>query len=311
VAGTADFASTATAFGRAARATGDERFAIMEASYWSSAGDTDRAEQLFSTMPEARMPVALARHWLKTREPERVDRLLAPLVEGPERSNITAWGVLGLAWQWLGDDRAYWLHGQPGLIQTIDLGLSEAEIAAAVSRLRTLHTAQAHPIGQSIRGGTQTRGDLFHRLEPEIRCIRDTIRNAIESYRAALPPADPRHPLLSHRDAPLPFGGSWSVRLTAGGHHVAHIHPTGVLSSASYWVLPPASPDDPRSGWLELGGAPIDLLDIPLEPIARIEPRIGMLALFPSTLHHGTRPFPAGERLTVAFDVLPGQPSNR
>jgi hypothetical protein len=34
-----------------------------------------------------------------------------------------------------------------------------------------------------------------------------------------------------------------------------------------------------------------------------IQPRPGLLALFPSTLFHGTRPFRAGERLTAAFDV--------
>jgi hypothetical protein len=28
------------------------------------------------------------------------------------------------------------------------------------------------------------------------------------------------------------------------------------------------------------------------------------VALFPSYMYHGTRPFSAGERLTVAFDVV-------
>ena len=34
-----------------------------------------------------------------------------------------------------------------------------------------------------------------------------------------------------------------------------------------------------------------------------IEPKPGRLVLFPSTMWHGTEPFAAGERLTVAFDV--------
>jgi hypothetical protein len=34
-----------------------------------------------------------------------------------------------------------------------------------------------------------------------------------------------------------------------------------------------------------------------------VEPKPGRLALFPSTMWHGTRKFPAGERMTVAFDV--------
>ncbi|MDQ3144496.1 MAG: 2OG-Fe(II) oxygenase family protein [Pseudomonadota bacterium] len=40
-----------------------------------------------------------------------------------------------------------------------------------------------------------------------------------------------------------------------------------------------------------------------LEPIAAIAPAPGTLVLFPSFLYHGTRPFPAGERLSVAFDA--------
>ncbi|MBK9588986.1 MAG: hypothetical protein IPO50_10640 [Sphingomonadales bacterium] len=34
-----------------------------------------------------------------------------------------------------------------------------------------------------------------------------------------------------------------------------------------------------------------------------IEPKPGRLVMFPSTMWHGTVPFDAGERLTVAFDV--------
>ena len=41
------------------------------------------------------------------------------------------------------------------------------------------------------------------------------------------------------------------------------------------------------------------------EPLHLIAPRPGRLVLFPSFLHHGTRAFAAGERLTVAFDVNP------
>jgi hypothetical protein len=58
-------------------------------------------------------------------------------------------------------------------------------------------------------------------------------------------------------------------------------------------------------GWLEVGGPPGGL-DVPVEPLRRIEPVPGRLALFPSYLFHGTRPFAEGERLTAAFDVVAG-----
>jgi len=50
---------------------------------------------------------------------------------------------------------------------------------------------------------------------------------------------------------------------------------------------------------------PPDLgLDLP--PLRTIEPQPGYLALFPSTLYHGTTPFGSAERMTVAFDVVTG-----
>ena len=129
---------------------------------------------------------------------------------------------------------------------------------------------------------------------------------AVERYRKSLPPFDPGHPILKHRDKPFAFGGSWSVRLTGGGFHVQHMHPQGIVSAASYWAVPAPSDADSRSGWLEIGGTPAYLaLDLP--PMLRVEPKVGRLVLFPSTLHHGTSPFPAGERMSVAFDVKPGR----
>ena len=113
----------------------------------------------------------------------------------------------------------------------------------------------------------------------------------------------PPHPLLRLRENRPRLTGSWSVRLTGGGYHVSHYHPAGALSSACYFVVP--EPQMPMEGWLELGGPPAGL-DVPIEPLVRIEPAPGRIALFPSYLFHGTRPFAAGERLTVAFDVAAG-----
>jgi hypothetical protein len=42
-----------------------------------------------------------------------------------------------------------------------------------------------------------------------------------------------------------------------------------------------------------------------LPPLATVEPKPGRLVLFPSFLFHGTRPFASGERLTIAFDLVP------
>jgi hypothetical protein len=170
--------------------------------------------------------------------------------------------------------------------------------------LRRLHRTRAHPIGQSLRGGTQTRGRLFRRQEPEIAHLRDAIEQAVREHMRGLPAADPAHPLLRHRGRGAALAGSWSVRLQSHGFHVSHIHPEGILSSACYISLPEGIGGPEREGWLELGRPPAEL-GLPLEPLATIAPRPGRLALFPSYLFHGTRPFRDGERLTVAFDVVP------
>jgi hypothetical protein len=170
-------------------------------------------------------------------------------------------------------------------------------------RLRTIHRSTHQPLEQSLRGGTQTDGPLFARVDPEIRRLRAAIKQAVEAHIAQLAPVDPRHPILSiDRSQPVRFAGSWSVRLTGGGHHVNHVHPAGWFSSAFYVALPEdGMGGEDKAGWLTLGEAPG--LGLDLKPFRSIEPKPGRLVLFPSTMWHGTRPFPAGERLTVAFDV--------
>jgi len=115
-----------------------------------------------------------------------------------------------------------------------------------------------------------------------------------------LPAPQPGHPTLLAKRAPLRFSGSWSVRLAGAGFHANHVHPAGWLSSAFYVTLPEMA--DGHAGWLKLG-EPQAELGLDLAPFRWIEPKPGRLVLFPSTMWHGTEPFGAGERMTVAFDV--------
>jgi hypothetical protein len=217
--------------------------------------------------------------------------------------DVATWAMTGLLWRLLEDPRAQWLLGQEGLVAARELPLSRPQLDAIADRLRRLHTTRAHPPGQSLRGGTQTRGLLFEREEPEVALLKAAIERAVGEYWDALPPQDGAHPLLRHREARPRFAGSWSVRLTGGGFHIAHYHPNGVLSSACYLVVPQARA--PMEGWLEIGGPP-EGMNLVIEPVRRIEPRPGLMALFPSFFFHGTRPFAEGERLTVAFDIAAG-----
>ncbi len=301
------FAAAAEVCMRAEAATGDVGFAVAAFGYRSAAGEVDAAEAILARLPDGTpSPTALAKHRLRRRDPAAAERLLAAATDAAP-DDVEAWALRGVAWQALGDPRFHWLNGQDGLVGIHELPFADGEIATIAARLRALHRRSAEPLGQSVRGGTQTGGNLFERRDPEIDALRKAIAAAVERHRAALPPADPAHPLLRHRDRRLALADAWSIRLTGGGAHIQHIHPKGILSAASYWAVPGAAAGgaDGRAGWLELGGPP-GYLGLDIAPFRCIEPAPGRLVLFPSTLHHGTRPFAAGERISVAFDVAAG-----
>lgn len=287
----------------AARLSPDREMLLMEAVYRSEAGDLSAAEALFAQLGDDPDTVlAQARTLLRSGDPVRSAELFESVVAAHPR-DVSAWAFLDLAWRLTDDPRHEWLSGQPDLYGVLDIDLDEDRIADLAVVLRNLHRTRAHPIGQSLRGGTQTRGRLFWRGEREIAFLKGAIDRAITRFVDRLPPADPTHPLLRHRDERLEVEGSWSVRLAQSGFHINHIHPQGVLSSACYIALPESlGSGEAQDGWLQLGAPPVEL-GLPLGALATIEPRAGRLALFPSYLYHGTLPFVSGERLTVAFDV--------
>ena len=282
-------------------------FMIYRGIHAAECDTTPYPEELFGTVP-ANVDAALGR-W-RIRHLLRVGEVAAalPLIDrelGRDQSG-ELWAYAATAWRMAGDPRWQWLEGDPRLVSMTDISelLPPTDQLAAV--LRGLHNARGEYLDQSVRGGTQTDGPLFSRIDPVIRQLRRAIVTAVERHVAQLPPPDPRHPTLRQpRDRKIRFSGSWSVRLRSGGHHSNHVHPLGWISSALYISLPPKQPDMPAdSGWLTLA-EPDALLGIDLPPWRKIEPKVGHLALFPSAMWHGTVPFADGERLTVAFDVAP------
>lgn len=283
----------------------DPQLALREAIHRGEAGDDDRADHLFErfnfTSPDGLLH--LARHRIRRGEIGRAQACLSELLDS-NRANVGAWALQDIVWRLTGDQRHQWLHEQDGLVRLLPLHDAEHVLMPAIETLCGLHDHAALPVDQSLRGGTQTQGRIFNHHDASLQRMAAAIRSTIEEYRRQLPPPEASHPLLSMATANWRFGGSWSVRLHGGGdHHTSHIHPLGLLSSALYLVLPDPDGADENAGALELGRPPPDLR-LDLAPIATIAPRAGYLALFPSTLYHGTRPFAAQHRMTVAFDVL-------
>ena len=290
------------------RVSGEARAFVLARLYVASeTGDVERTEALLrqtESVVDAGVDICRIRHYLRTMQLERAEAVGVRLSQSS--SGRLAWPYLSLVWRLRGDPRAQWLDGAPPYIKTFDLPLSSDELKELAVLLRQLHTARAPYIEQSVRGGTQTDRPLFFRHEPIIARTKRSIVEAVRAYIAGLPAHDATHPLLGKSRAEggkLLFEGSWSVRLQAQGFHVSHTHPMGWISSALYVALPEAAQlGTPPAGWIQFGTPPPEL-GLELAPYLSIEPKVGRLVLFPSTMWHSTVPFEAGERLVVAFDV--------
>ena len=271
----------------------------------AESGDAERADSLFRKAPEnvaQTLGIWRIRHFLRIGNLREALGLIDRELKSPRAA--AAWPYAAAAWRLAGDPRWQWLEGDSRLVTITDLTASLPPLDLLAARLRSLHVARGAFLDQSVRGGTQTDGPLFSRIEPEIRALRATVVQAVEDHVRQLPPPDLPHPLLGkRRDRPIRFSGSWSVRLRDLGYHSNHVHPQGWISSALYIALPERQPNEPsRAGWLSLG-QPQAELGADLDPLRVLEPQLGRLVLFPSWMWHGTLPFAEGERLTVAFDV--------
>ena len=269
-------------------------------------GETARADQLLGAMSRDQIQsieVWRIRHLLRTRRIEAAISAIDLALRTDLQSAV--WPYAAIAWRLAGDSRWKWLEGDiDHFVSVIDLKSKVQDFEALEKVLRKLHSNTGEFLDQSVRGGSQTDGPLFTKIDPEIRALRSVIVDAVKDHIAKLPAIDQAHPLLGpRRDRAIAFSGSWSVLLKGDGFHANHVHPQGWISSAMYVCLPRRDPSDPpNAGWLTLG-APQDELGLELAPFLEIEPKQGQLVLFPSYMWHGTRPFHEGERLSVAFDV--------
>ena len=267
-------------------------------------GRTGEADRHFAKWTDGSESIWRVRHLLRSNRARDAISLIDVELAGERASQI--WPYASLAWRLTNDARFEWLEGKENFVQILDLRDTLPPLDRLAQSLRAIHVAKGSYIDQSVRGGTQTDGPLFSRLDPEIRALRRAVIAAVGKYVERLPASEPGHPLLGHRrDRAIRFAGSWSVRLRDAGHHVSHFHPQGWISSALYVALPEDSASNsPNAGWLTVGAPPAGLVSSEIEP-HYVEPRPGRLVLFPSWMWHGTLPFERGERLTVAFDVAP------
>lgn len=213
------------------------------------------------------------------------------------------------AWRMLGDPRApdaeEYRAVVGGYVIDIPPGWDslEAYLADLAQALRRLHGLTTHPVGQSLRHGTQTSVDLRHSDDPAIRSFFIAIDGPVRRHIEALGTGP--DPLRRRNTGDYRVAGCWSVQLRPGGFHTPHFHSKGWLSSACHIELPDAVGAGGREGWLAFGAPAFEGVR-PLEPDHYERPQAGRLVLFPSYMWHGTVPFGGDKpRLTVAFDLVP------
>lgn len=264
-------------------------------------GEWDAAAQMFAragTPADVGHASWLIRHLLRRGDARAALAAAEPWLVSEGATQI--WPYVSLIWRLLGDSHAEWLDQQPGLIDITELG-EQINLAALAACLRRIHARSGRFVDQSVRGGTQTDGPLFSRIEPEIVAVRQVIAAAMANHARALPAIDEFHPQLAfRRGQDIRFSGSWSVRLADQGYHTSHHHPQGWFSAVFYVTVPEML--DGSEGQLQLGTPPPEL-GLDLAPYQSIAPKPGRLVIFPSTMWHATKTFSAGERMTIAFDT--------
>jgi predicted Zn-dependent protease len=211
----------------------------------------------------------------------------------------------------LGDPRYRELLDYQGLVQPALLDVPDgwpdlgAYLDDLVADLTRSHTLRAHPVINSLRGGTQVQLVPQASACASIRAFPQAIDGPIRRYMEVI--GHGADPMRCRNTGRYRISGMWSVRLRPHGFHVNHYHQDGWISSACYLHLPPALAERPGEGWIQFGESAFPTRP-PLEPEYVVKPEPGLLVLFPSYMWHGTVPFSGGpedSRLTIAFDVVP------
>ena len=211
----------------------------------------------------------------------------------------------------LGDPRYRELLDYQHLVRAEPIGVPagwiglDAYLAELVADLERAHTLRAHPIGNSLREGSQIQLAPQDSPFASIRAFPQAIDGSIRRYMQAIGIGG--DPMRKRNTGRYAISGIWSVRLRPHGFHVNHYHPEGWISSACYLQLPRAVERAGGEGWLQFGEPAFPTNPI-LEPEYFVKPSPGLLALFPSYMWHGMVPFsgsPEDRRLTIAFDVVP------
>jgi len=154
--------------------------------------------------------------------------------------------------------------------------------------------------GKPTVGGLQSH-ELLNRSDDQFsQSLLSYLSPAVEAYRHQ---HQDQFPFKLHENpSSLDRYSGWAVVLRPGGQQLRHTHPEAQISGVLYLSTPPKLAAD-ASNEGSLWFSPNPLWQEPACGFT-VNPRPGLLVLFPSFLPHETIPFVAeGDRICVAFNV--------
>jgi len=182
-------------------------------------------------------------------------------------------------------------------------GVDHDRLADAILSHPALATS---PRNRATHGLNQRLDGLAGRGDPVIDSALALVRRRLQAYveeRRDLP-----HPLMAHRPAAAMLQG-WALVTSEDGHEARHVHPTSWLTAVYYVRVPATEPRaaGPPPGSVVFGPWPAEMHPCAdMAPGWHVEPRAGMLLIFPSFLAHRTVPTAVPEpRLCLSLDVIP------
>jgi tetratricopeptide (TPR) repeat protein len=185
----------------------------------------------------------------------------------------------------------------------IDQHLNEPELwLNELTQELTVLTTIWEPTQLSTVQGFHSQGNIFTKGVEIIEKLEAIIKTEISSYYTKFESHECAMMALWPQDLNLT---GWSVRLRRNGHQSPHIHPPGWLSGVVYINLVASENMDDGAIEFTLHGYDYPIIKEDYPKIL-YRPQRGDIVLFPSSLFHFTVPIrEEGERLTVAFDLLP------
>ena len=181
----------------------------------------------------------------------------------------------------------------------------EAFNLALIKHIKKHPTLNYNPTNRSLSNARCTDA-LLGRGQGPFADFERLISAALKQYYTDIK-AEQGHPFVNNKPTKSSFD-VWANVMDENGYQDVHFHPTswttGVYYPSADGVINAENEVKNLGGWLELGATYCLIPSVSKSKLHLIQPRPGLLVLFPSYVGHRTIPSQGrGERISIAFDI--------